>query len=219
MTTKIKTVVLDLETVPNLAMVALLPPVEAKGTLKDPEKIAADIEEKQLKQLEDMALSPFTNLICCACFCDADTDEVTSFMLDPTTLDEKPLLENIWEHLHQYDRFCTFNGNAFDIPVLRFHSMVNRVQPSVNISTAKYRIDNHIDVRAILGDYQQFAKGNLDWYCRIILSADNGKTDGINGATVQHLWDCGCYAEIQEYCENDVRILAQLYRRMEGYYF
>ena len=216
MATKIKTVVMDLETIPNPAMIPLLPEPEAKANLKDPEKIAADIEEKRLKQIEEMALNAHTNLICCISFMDINTEVISSMLIDPNTLDEKPLLENIWEYLHQFEKFITFNGNAFDVPVLRFHSMVHRVQPSVNISTAKYRIDNHVDVRAVLGGYDTFAKGSLDWYCRIILGT--GKTEGCNGATVQHLFDCGCYQEIQEYCENDVRILAQLYERMIGFY-
>lgn len=215
-----KTVVLDLETIPNPAIIPLLPEPEAKANLKDPEKIAADIEEKRMKLIEEMALNPHCNLICCCSMYDIDSGETKSIMLPADgSGTEKDLLLQVWDTFHCFDRFVTFNGNAFDIPVLRFHSMIHRVIPSVNISTAKYRIENHIDCRAILGDYSQFAKGNLDWYCKIILGADNGKTEGCNGAMVQHLWDCGCYSEIKEYCENDVRILAQLYRRMEGYYF
>ena len=175
----------------------------------------AFIEEKRIKQVDEMALNAHTNLICCVSMFDIDSGETKSILLPPDG-SEKDLLVELWDALHCFERFVTFNGNAFDIPVLRFHSMVHRVQPSVNISTARYRIENHIDVRAILGNYESFAKGSLDWYCRIILGT--GKPDGINGATVQHLWDCGCYAEVRDYCENDVRILAQLYERMNGYY-
>jgi predicted PolB exonuclease-like 3'-5' exonuclease len=214
----LKTVVFDLETIPNPAMIPLLPEPEPAKNLKDPEKIKADIEEKRIKQVEEMALNPHTNLICCASFYDMANANIASHLIDPNTLDEKALLEAIWAELHRYDRFVTFNGNAFDVPCLKFHSMLRQVPMSCHISTVRYRIENHIDVRAVLGNWDTYAKGNLDWYCRLILGEEFAKTDGMDGAKVQHLWDCGCYEEIREYCNNDVRILAHLYSRMAGYY-
>jgi len=211
-----RSIIMDIETIANPAILPFLPPVEAKGTLKDPEKIAADIAEKKQKQIETLGLDKTTSLICCVTTLDVDEGEPQSIMLNPDTLDEKALLEKFWEVVHPYERYVTFNGNSFDIPVLTFRSMINRVQPSVQISTQKYRITNHIDVRAILGNWDTYAKGTLDFYSKIILG--ESKADDVDGSFIQSLWDCACFEEIAEYNRKECLSLREIYKRMVGFY-
>ena len=211
-----KTVILDIETIANPAIIPLLPPIEAKGGLVDPVKIAASIAEKKQKQIETLGLDKTTCLICCVTTLDVDEGEPQSILLDPNTLDEKALLEEFWDVLHPYAKFVTFNGNAFDVPVLTFRSLINRVQPSVKISTQKYRIANHIDVRAILGDWDSYAKGTLDFYSKVILG--ESKADDVDGSFVQSMWDCGAYEEIQTYNQAECVSLREIYKRMVGFY-
>ena len=90
-----KTLIMDIETIADPSVIPFLPPVEAKGGLKDPVKIAADIEEKKQKQIETLGLDKTTCLICCVTTLDVDEGEPQSIMLDPDTLDvviEKNLL-------------------------------------------------------------------------------------------------------------------------------
>jgi len=210
--------VFDLETISNPAIIPFLPEVEANKTLKNPEKIAADIEKKKADQLAEMGLNPSQLLICCGSFLDLETDEMKSFVLSPE-LDERALLMDVWEHLHDYERFVTFNGINFDVEALKFRSLINKVGPSVMISQRKYQIENHVDVRMILGQWEKFAKGDLDYYSKIILGPDEGgKTKGVKGSDVQGMWNDGKYEEIREYCERDVRILGAVYQRLIGYY-
>lgn len=210
-----KTVVFDLETIADPAAEEFLPPIVPAGNLKDPVKIKADIQEKRQKQLEMMGLDPMTNLICCASFLDLATQEKTSFLLN-NEFTEADLLKKIWVQLHGYGRFVTFNGMAFDVPVLTIHSMVRRVPMSVKISQARYRIDNHVDIRMLFTNWDARARGNQGMWCQRM--GLPGKPDAIDGSAVQHYWDCGMKDEIRKYCEDDVTQLAELYRLAQGYF-
>jgi len=156
-------VAFDLETIANPAMIEFLPAVEPRGGLKDPEKIKADIEEKTLRQREEMGLDKWFSLICCASFKDLESGDIVSFSL-AENMDENKLLTEIWDHLHQYTRFVSFNGIEFDVPVLIAHSAIHRIQPSVDISIKKYSNANHADLRMILNNWDRYAKGNFDFF-------------------------------------------------------
>ena len=215
----IKALCLDIETISNPAMLDLLPPVEPNKTLKDLAKIQADIEAKKQAQIDKMGLDPTTNLICSLAVEDVDTKDENVWMLNEGLSNEAELLAEFWEIAHGYDRFVTFNGMAFDIPIIKFHSMLHGVRPAVDIKCSKYRIENHIDIRMILANGDQYAKGNQDYYCKLILGPDQGKPAGIDGSMVQSFWDAGLYDEIREYNLDDTRKLTQLYQRLLGYYF
>ena len=210
---------LDIETIADPSKVDQLPPVEAAKNLKDPAKVQADIAEKQQAQRDKMGLDPTTNLICSLATKDIDTGDETTFFLNQYLSNEREILENFWELAHQYDRFVTFNGMSFDVPVIRWHSMLHQVRPAVDIKCSKYKIENHVDIRMILANGDQYARGNQDYYCKLILGPDQGKPAGIDGSMVQKFWDAGLYDEIREYNLDDVRKLAQLYQRLLGYYY
>jgi len=209
-------IIFDLETIANPSAIPLLPPVEVDKRLKDPEKIAAQKAKKEADQVARMGLDKTTCLICCVTLLDVETDEIQSIGLDPGTLNEKDLIEAFWETVHPYSRFITFNGNGFDIPVLTFRSMINGVLPSVSISTKRFQIGNHVDVRALLGNWDARAHGTLDYYSKIILG--ESKADGIDGSFVQSLWDCDCQEEIEAYNQAECRSLKAIYEKMVGYY-
>lgn len=215
----IRTLVFDIETIGNPAMMDLLPPVEANKTLKDHFKIQMDIEAKQQAQRDKMGLDPTTNLICSLAVKDVDTGDENAWMLNAYLSNEADLLGEFWEVAHGYDRFVTFNGMAFDLPVIKFHSMLRGVRPSVDIKCNKYRIENHVDLRMILANGNEFARGSQDFYCKLILGPDQGKPAGIDGSMVQQYWDSELYEEIREYNMDDVRKLALLYQRLLGYYY
>ena len=211
-----RSVIFDIETIGNPGMIDLLPPIEVDKRLKDPLKIEAAKTEKAAQQIERMGLDKTTALICCITTLDVETDEIKSIGLDPETLYEEELLEGFWEIAHPYSRFITFNGNMFDVPMLTFRSMVNSVQLSVKISTKRYQVGNHVDVRALLGDWDSRAKGTLDYYSKILLG--ESKADGIDGSFVQDMWDVGAYEEIAAYNQAECRSLKAIYQKMIGFY-
>lgn len=211
-----KQLVFDIETIRNPAMIDMLPEPKADTRLRDPIKIAADIAKKKESQIELMGLDPTQNLICTIGMLDLGETTPTILTLNPETLNEKELLEWFWEACQGYGQFITFNGMNFDIPTIKFHSMVHQVPMTVKFSEVRYRINNHVDVRMILGNWDKHAKGTQDYFCKILLG--EGKPDGIDGSMVQELWDKGEYHQIADYCADDVEKLAELYKRMVGYY-
>jgi hypothetical protein len=68
--------VLDIETVADLRMLRHLRPVVANKTLKDPEKIAADLAKKTADQTASMALDPWASVPVVWCFALDSDDEV-----------------------------------------------------------------------------------------------------------------------------------------------
>ena len=213
----IKSLIFDIETIPNPEIIQFLPPIEADSRLKDPAKIEASIKEKSEKRMDELGLDKTTCLICCISTLDVSADFIQSFMLNPESTNESELLQAFWDHVFDYDRFITFNGNSFDVPVLIFRSMIRSIIPTVKIDTRKYQIGNHVDVRSILGNWDSYAKGSLDYYSNIILG-EPAKEEGIDGSMVSHMWDCGAYDEVREYCENDCVILGKIFKRLVGYY-
>jgi len=206
----------DFETIANPFLVELLPEVKQKANLKDPEKIKADIEEKKIKQLDMMGCNPHLNIICCASFRDVYSGDICSFMLESGTLDEKPLLEEIWDFMAGYQIYTSFNGMQFDVECLKFHSMTHEIarEKIFFIGQNKYLVDNHVDIRMVLGQKNDYAKGTQDMFSRVIL----GEEAVGSGSEVQEWWDNGDHDKIQEHCEHDVDHLARIYRKIEGYY-
>jgi predicted PolB exonuclease-like 3'-5' exonuclease len=191
-------------------------PEVATGNLKDEAKIKAKIEAAKADQVAKMGLDPWTSLICAFAFYDHAGASGFAILEDESADGEAALLHQIWGVLERYNQFVTFNGNEFDVPVLRAHSLLRRVRPSVNISTKKYQISNHFDVRAVLTGWDKYARGTMDWFLQRILG--RSKPEDISGALVQDYWDCGATNQIADYCQGDAKDTWDLYQVVSEYY-
>ena len=212
-----KTICFDLETIADKSVIPLLPPVEADTRLKDPVKIKANIEKKEIDRIAKLGLDPTTARICCFGWFDSDSNKSYHYILEDETAEaEKKLLQKSWDILSTGQHFATFNGNGFDVPMLLMRSLINRVWPAVKISTKKYTITNHTDCRAVLGNWDNYAKGTLDFYSRLLL----GKTpkDGFDGSQVQDMWDMELFEDIGKYAEGDCEATFQIYELLTKYY-
>jgi len=210
---ELNAVAFDFETIANPTVIPLLPPVEPRGNLKDPVKIEADIQQKKEKQIADLALDPWTSLICATGWCDGKESGV--IMLEDEEK-ESDLINKTWDLLAQYNHYVTFNGVAFDVPMLNKHSLVNRIRCGIKINTKRYTIGNHTDLRMILGDWDKTAKGKLGFFLRLFFGTD--KKEGIDGKLVQSYWDAGEHDDIAEYCKDDAEKTWRLYEHVSRYY-
>ena len=211
------TAVFDLESIGNPKMFELLPPIEADSRLKDPVKIEADIVKKKEKQWDMLGVNPHTNIICCATIMDADTGESWTYYLDHQTYREDLLLLEIWGKLSEFGTFVTFNGMSFDVECLKFHSMMHSIPKNltVDISQHKYSLDsNHIDIRMRFARNNEFAKGTLDFFSRII----TGKGSDDKGSNVQKWWNDEEHDKIKAHCQSDVEKLWEIYNKIYDYY-
>src|SRR6266568_2277934 len=101
-------------------------------------------------------------------------------------------------------QLITFNGHSFDLPVLRYRAMVNRV-PAAGLQVRPYfhrYTEDALDLRDVFGSYSPGAKVKLDEICKIV--GLSGKPQGIDGTQVDEIVRAGRIQEVAQYCESDV---------------
>ena len=104
----------DIETAAGDVPVAQLRPIEANKTLKDPDKVAADILKKSQQQLDEMSLDPYA---CRIVAIGVNLDGHEAAYLAPDEAHERIALQAWWRMAA--DRpLCGFNCKRFDLPVL-----------------------------------------------------------------------------------------------------
>ena len=110
-------------------------------------------------------------------------------------------IEKIGELLPQ---LITFNGHSFDLPVLRYRAMVNRVSAGgLQVRQYFHRYTDHaLDLCDALGSYMPGAKVKLDEVSKIL--GLTGKLEGIDGSRVEEMVLAGQIEEVARYCESDV---------------
>jgi predicted PolB exonuclease-like 3'-5' exonuclease len=101
-------------------------------------------------------------------------------------------------------QLITFNGSSFDLPVLRYRAMVQKV-PALGLSARSYfhrYTDDAVDLCDVLSSFSSGAKCSLHELCRVM--GLPGKPERISGAEVDRYFREGRLREIADYCESDV---------------
>jgi predicted PolB exonuclease-like 3'-5' exonuclease len=101
-------------------------------------------------------------------------------------------------------QMVTWNGHSFDLPVLRYRAMVNRVAAD-GLQVRQYfhrYTDDAIDLCDVLGSYVPGVKVKLDEVTKIL--GLPGKPEGIDGSRVEQMVRTGQIEEVARYCESDV---------------
>ena len=101
-------------------------------------------------------------------------------------------------------QMVTWNGHSFDLPVLRYRAMVNRVSAE-GLQVRQYfhrYTEDAVDLCDVLGSYVPGVKVNLDEVTKIL--GLPGKPEGIDGSRVEEMVRAGQIEEVARYCESDV---------------
>jgi predicted PolB exonuclease-like 3'-5' exonuclease len=101
-------------------------------------------------------------------------------------------------------QLVTFNGNTFDLPVLRYRAMINGVS-APGLSARPYfnrYTDDALDLCDALSSFSPQAKATLDEISKIM--GMPGKPDGMKGSEVSTYYRAGRIKEIADYCETDI---------------
>jgi predicted PolB exonuclease-like 3'-5' exonuclease len=101
-------------------------------------------------------------------------------------------------------QLITFNGHSFDLPVLRYRAMVNRVS-AAGLQARPYfnrYYDDAVDLCDVLASYSSGAKVKLDEICKIL--GLTGKPEGVDGSRVEAMVLDGKIEQVARYCESDV---------------
>jgi len=112
-------------------------------------------------------------------------------------------------------QLVTFNGNSFDLPVLRYRAMVNGVS-APGLSTRPYfnrYTEDAIDLCDVLSGFNSKGKATLHELCCIM--GLPGKPDGMDGSEVARYHRDGRIQEIANYCESDIVNTYRLWLRYE----
>jgi predicted PolB exonuclease-like 3'-5' exonuclease len=101
-------------------------------------------------------------------------------------------------------QLVTFNGSSFDLPVLRYRAMINRVSaPGLECRRYWYRYsEDSLDLCDALACFNSGAKVGLNHLCRAL--GFQGKPNDIDGSEVDRYVQEGRLAEVAAYCETDI---------------
>ena len=129
---------------------------------------------------------------------------------------EKELIESFVTKIGQVSpQLVTFNGSAFDLPVLRYRAMLHGIfAPGLHNRAYFHRYtDDCVDLCDVLSSFSYGAKAKLDELSRIM--GLPGKPSGIDGSQVEAYFNAGRIQEISDYCKSDVINTYRLWLRHE----
>ena len=112
-------------------------------------------------------------------------------------------------------QLITFNGHSFDLPVLRYRAMVNRIS-AAGLQVRQYfhrYTDDALDLCDVLGSYVPGGRVKLDEVSKIL--GLTGKPEGIDGSKVEEMVQSGRIEEVARYCESDVLNTYRVWLRFE----
>ena len=133
--------------------------------------------------------------------------------------DERTILEGFWELLRgrrEDRRFVTYNGLAFDLPFLLRRSIYLGVAPTTTLPTRPFALESHFDVMRVLSNWERADAVRLDVVAELLGLAKS--PPGMDGSQVLALWRGGRVGEIEAYCLGDVRLVYEVFLRIESYF-
>ncbi len=112
-------------------------------------------------------------------------------------------------------QLVTFNGNTFDLPVLRYRAMIYGVSaPGLAVRPYFNRYtEDAVDLCDILSSFAPHTKASLNELSKIM--GMSGKPEGIDGSDVERYFLEGKVKEIADYCETDVVNTYRVWLRYE----
>ena len=161
--------------------------------------------------VQQMSLDPDFCQIVAICVSDGKTYRVW-------TGNEKRMLKKFWQEFEASKFVISFNGKAFDLPVLIRRSqllgLVNNIPLSIGLYLNKYSETNHMDLMNVLqiGDrVPKESKKSLEYYAELF---NVGVDKHGDGADIYEWWKAGDMASIKKHVKQDVKILVKLYKKL-----
>lgn len=129
---------------------------------------------------------------------------------------ERELIESFVSKVGQLSpQLVSFNGCAFDLPVLRYRAMIHRVfAPGMHNRAYYHRYtQDNVDLCDVLSSFSYGGKVKLDELSRIM--GLPGKPAGMDGSQVETYFNAGRIQDIADYCKSDVINTYRLWLRHE----
>lgn len=216
-----KTIVLDLETIPSQkpgALMDIRKTIQPPGTMSKPETIAKWMTENAYSAAEEKwrktALNGSLGEIICIGY--AIEDEQPQSIHRQLGAPEAELLQHFYENMvaegvTPIHTIVGHNVKDFDLRFLFQRSVINKVKPSIELHTgSRYSGDYVYDTMLSWAGWgNRISLSNL---CAALCIPV--KENGITGATVWDAVNEGRIEEVGEYCRQDVEATRAVYRKM-----
>tara|TARA_R110002124_G_scaffold250518_2_gene415587 strand:+ start:9806 stop:10579 length:774 start_codon:yes stop_codon:yes gene_type:complete len=202
-------VVFDLETIPDLEAVSRIHAIEPHD-----DEQAQEIVGTKFPKL------PLHRIACIGALIAESSDNgwIVRSLGAPHIGDrsEADLIESFTDRLNDL-RPClvSFNGSGFDLPVLRYRAMVNRLSAAGLYARGYFKrySEDAVDLCDVLASFTMQGKCKLDELSRIL--GLPGKPDGVDGSKVAEYVATGRIQEVADYCETDVVNTYRVWLRYE----
>ncbi len=129
---------------------------------------------------------------------------------------EKQLISAFVDRIGELSpQLVTFNGNGFDLPVLRYRAMINEVS-APGLSARPYfnrYSEDALDLCDVLSSFSAQGRATLHEISKIM--GLPGKPDSIDGGEVHRYFRDGKIQEIADYCETDIVNTYRVWLRYE----
>lgn len=135
--------------------------------------------------------------------------DVEGYKPDRFNINDRPLVEKIWDLLNECDVAIAQNGNKFDVRMINARFLYYHMKPPKPYQT--------VDTLLVARRYFKMPMHKLDEMLRYLDMPRKIQTGG------KDLWfDCmdgkkEAWKKMVEYNKNDVKILADIYKRMRGW--
>ncbi len=132
--------------------------------------------------------------------------------------EERRILEAFWDVVKARRDWCfiTYNGLAFDLPFLLRRSIYLGVTPTTGLPLRPFALDSHFDVMRVLSNWERGDAVRLDIVAELLGLSKS--PPGMDGSQVLGLWRAGRVEEIEAYCLGDVRLVYEVFLRIEGFF-
>jgi len=195
--------IIDISTAP-IANAAEFITVEAPGNYKKPDTIAAYIAEETPKRIAAASTDIDLCRITAVGFYDSDGESQVSVF--KTEDEEAHTLELLGHGVGRFAGFVTYNGHAFDLPVMMRRAKYLGVPfPAINLDRYK---SPHRDLMLELSDRNPSRYRSLEFYKKR-LGMDVGQKP-MTGEEESRVFETGKWDELAASVAHDVEVLRRL---------
>ena len=127
--------------------------------------------------------------------------------------DEKEILTKFWEAARGAELFVGFNVMDFDLRFIYQRSVIMGVKPTQQLNFAKFRSNPIYDVMHEWSRWSNLGRTSLHGLAKA-LGLPSSKEGDIEGKDVAKAYAQGRLKEICRYCEKDVELTRQIYKKM-----
>ena len=157
--------------------------------------------------LETTGLDGSFGRICCISYCLNDSSIIT------LSGSEKTILEKFWTAAHSVDLFVGFNIMDFDLRFIYQRSIIFGVKPSRDLVFTRNTNTPIYDVFHEWTKWSNLGKIGLHGLAKA-LGLKSSKEGGIEGRDIAKAYAAGRLQDICDYCERDVELTRQIYRKL-----